>query len=87
MDVAQLHRPDVTNPAADAFAITPSNSAGDNFTLTRGFYVGAAGNVAVVLESGTAVTFPNMLAGVVYPIRCVRINSTNTTASSIVGLR
>lgn len=68
------------------FAVTPSDTT--NFTqgVTRGVYVGGAGNVVCVKEDGTTVTFTGALAGVVYPIRCKRINSTSTTATSLVAL-
>lgn len=75
------------DPAYSAEAVTPSDTV--NFTggIARGVYVGGAGNVAVVLRSGTAVTFVGALAGSVIPVQCIRVNSTNTTATSIVALR
>lgn len=69
-----------------AAAVTPSDSTELYF---RAFYVGTAGNVAVTLAGGTAVTFVGCLAGVIYPVggRASQIMSTNTTASNIVVLR
>jgi hypothetical protein len=80
----------VSNPlsaasADDYFAITPSNTV--DFTHSvRGIYVGATGDVVAVTEGGTAVTFVAAQAGSVLPIRAVRVNATNTTATSLVGL-
>jgi len=49
--------------------------------------VGTAGDVAVVLVDDTAtVTFVGLVAGSVYPLRIKQVNSTNTTASNLVGL-
>jgi hypothetical protein len=69
----------------DAFAITPSDSTNFN-AMFRGIYVGAAGNIVVVTPSGSAITFVGALAGSVIPVMGVRVNSTNTTATSLVGL-
>ena len=80
----------VTNPASsesagDFFAITPSDSTNFNYTV-RGIYVGGTGNVAAVTEGGTAVTFSSVPAGTILPVRAVRVNSTSTTATNLVGL-
>lgn len=69
------------------FAITPHDST--NFTngYIRGIYVGVAGNVVAVRPDGTAVTFIGAVAGSVLPVQCVRVNSTSTTATNLVGLQ
>lgn len=68
-----------------AFAITPSDTA--NFAVpARAIWVGGAGNVAAVLPNGTAVTFVGAAAGSIIPVSCIRVNSTNTTATSLVAL-
>ena len=66
-------------------AVTPSDST-DFDVLTRAIYVGGAGNVVAVRRDGTTVTFTGVPAGSVLPIACRRINSTSTTATSIVAL-
>lgn len=76
---------DVTQPARHAVAITPSDTV-DLVTITRGVYVGTAGNVVAVLAGGEVVTFTGMAAGVLYPLAVSRINATNTTASNLVGV-
>lgn len=72
-------------PAADAFAITPSDTV--LFTNdTRGIYVGGAGNLTVLMQSGAVVLFTAVPAGTVLPIRAERVNATGTTATALVGL-
>ncbi len=72
-------------PARGFFAVTPSNSVGFNY-VTRALYVGVTGDVTAVGQDGTAVTFPAVPAGMLLPIACIRVNSTGTGASGIVGL-
>lgn len=72
-------------PATDAFAITPHDSTNFNENC-RAIYIGGAGNIVVVTKQGNAVTFTGVLAGTILPIRAMRVNSTNTTATSLVGL-
>ena len=77
--------PPQSGPGEQFFAITPSDST--NFTYTvRGIYVGVTGNVVAINEAGTAVTFIAVPAGTILPIYAQRVNSTSTTASSLVGL-
>ena len=68
-----------------ASAITPSDSADLNY-LTRGLYVGVSGDVAVVMADGKSVTFVSLAAGIIHPLSVQRVDSTNTTATSIVGV-
>ena len=71
--------------ALECFAITKSDT--DNFNyMVRGIYVGGTGAVVVVTPSGTAVTFSGVPAGTILPVKCIRVNSTNTTATNMVGL-
>lgn len=77
--------------AEEYVAVTPSDtddfmSAGNKFRLTRGIYVGGAGNFVAVDGRGSTVTFTGVTAGSVIPIRCKRINSTSTTATNMVAL-
>ncbi|RJP54327.1 MAG: hypothetical protein C4583_03115 [Anaerolineaceae bacterium] len=55
------------SPGRKHFAITPhdSNNEANNF---RGIYVGVAGNVVIVAEDGTALTYKNATAGSVIPM-------------------
>ena len=74
------------SPARNYFAVTPHDST--NFTYeTRGIWVGTGGDIAVLgFGDSTAVVFANVAAGTLLPLRAVRVDSTNTTASDIVGL-
>ena len=75
----------MSDPSSQIFAITPHDST--NFSIeTRGIYVGTTGDVVVVTNDGTAVTFSNVPAGLILPVRAIRVNSTDTSASDLVGL-
>lgn len=70
----------------DAAAITTSNTVDHAWTFDA-IHVGGAGNIVVVLENGQAVTLTGCLAGHVYRLRGIRVNSTSTTATNMVGMR
>mgnify|MGYP000423270161 CR=1 FL=1 len=75
-----------TAPAIGAAAVTPSDSA-DLPRIARALYIGVSGNVSVICEDGgAAVTFSNLSAGQILPLRVKRVRSTSTTATSIVAL-
>lgn len=72
-------------PAKRFAAITPHDST--NFTIdARAIYVGVGGNIAVVSPDGDVVTFVGVQAGSILPVNARRVNSTNTTATSLVAL-
>jgi hypothetical protein len=76
-----------SGPASRGFAITPSDTV--SFTLdrvSRGIYVGVAGNVVAVMLDGSVLTFVGVPAGAILPIQCTRINNTSTTATTMVAL-
>jgi hypothetical protein len=72
-------------PAEAASAVTASDSA--NIPVTRGIYVGGAGNLRVMMADGTDILFSNLAAGVAHPLAVVRVYATNTTATGIIALR
>ena len=72
-------------PALEGEAITKSDTVGFS-TTARGIYVGVSGDVVAVTPSGAALTFKNAVAGTIIPIRCVRVNSTSTTATNLIAL-
>lgn len=80
-------------PAQDAFSITPNTGATNFPTLpnstatvvTRGIYVGTSGNLEVVMQSGTIITFSNVPVGILN-ISVSQVISTSTTASNLIGL-
>lgn len=75
-----------TQPAIRYFAITPHDSTDFTQGYVRGIYVGVTGDVVAVNQDGAAITFKNAQQGSILPIEAKRVNSTNTTATNLVGL-
>jgi hypothetical protein len=67
-----------------AVAITPSNTV--NLANPAVIYVGSTGNVRVLTAQGDDVTFVNVPAGAVLPVQVIRVYSTSTTATNLVGI-
>jgi hypothetical protein len=77
---------DLNSPAYHAAAVTPSD-ANDLGYVTRGLYVGGAGNVVVIMgDFSSTVTFSGVPAGTMLPIAVSRVKATNTTATNIVAV-
>jgi len=83
---------------ADTYArgvvITKSDTVNyDNTTVSgptkpipsQGIYVGGAGIVAAVFEDGSVVNF-TAVSGQILPLKTIRVNNTNTTATLMVAL-
>lgn len=71
--------------ATGGFAVTPSDTV--NFSrIARSLYVGVTGNIVVVAADNSVLTFVGVPAGSILPVQSKRVNSTLTTASSIVAL-
>ena len=68
-------------------AITASDSADIPGGVVRGFMVGVAGDVAVVMADGSTGTLVGLAAGVQHAFQVTRILATGTTATGIIGLR
>ena len=75
----------LTSLAENARAVEPSD-AEDLPRITRALYVGGAGDVAVRMAGGDIVTFANLQAGPLVPLRISRVMAPGTTASALVGL-
>ena len=73
------------SPAGEAAAVTPNDAT--YIDPTRGLYVGVSGDIKVIMQDGTTVTFVGLSSGIVHPISCVLVYSTDTTATDIVALR
>jgi len=84
-DTFSAHSVGVDGPAVHAFSVTPNDSV-DLTYVTRGLYVGASGDVKVTVHGGEAVTFVDLAAGVIHPLRVTRVWSTGTAATGIVGV-
>jgi hypothetical protein len=74
-----------TAPGADAFAITPSDSA-NLAQVVRALYVGVTGNLTLITIAGNSVVFTNVPAGAIIPVQTQQVMNTGTTASGIVGI-
>jgi hypothetical protein len=85
LDIFEDHHNGLTGPICGGFDVTPSDAA-DLPQMTRGVMVASAGDLAVVLKSGDAVTLPALSPGVIYPHRIARVLATGTTATGINGL-
>lgn len=72
-------------PSDNYAAVTPSDSTPLPW-LSRGLFVGGAGDVVVVRRDGEQVTFTGVAAGTWLPIRVAGVMATGTTATSIVQL-
>jgi hypothetical protein len=74
-----------------AIPITKSDSVNSpTYPLSGGrepdaIWVGGAGIVACIFDDGSECDF-TVTAGTLLPVRCLRINSTTTTATLFVGL-
>jgi len=78
-------QPGADAPAIDHWVLTLSDATNE----TQGFraiYVGAGGNITVVSTNNNAVQYLAVPQGTVLPVEGIRVNSTGTTASSLVGL-
>lgn len=68
-----------------AVAVTKSDSVNLTYAF-RALWIGSGGDVVVVMQDGSAITFKNCADGSMLPVRGIRVNSTGTTASDIVAL-
>lgn len=74
----------ITSPPSDAFAITPDDDA-ELAEVTRGIYVGTSGDLHVLMHSGAEVTFQNMVAGCIHPMRVKKVFE-DSTVTDIIGV-
>lgn len=69
--------------------VTPNDAADLPLAMTRGIYVGGAGNITVTLKAmkdGQSITLSGLVAGRIYPLEAKRIWVAGTTATGIVAL-
>jgi hypothetical protein len=75
----------LSTPPTKAFAITPNDSAELAF-VTRSIWVGVGGDiVAIYRDDSAAVTLKNVPSGSRISGRFKQVNSTNTTATNLIG--
>jgi hypothetical protein len=72
-------------PATHLFLITASDT---NYLpyVTRAIRVGGAGNLRVLTAGNEDVIIPSVLAGETIPVCVVKVFSTSTTATSLMGM-
>jgi hypothetical protein len=75
----------LSSPICGGFEIIPDD-ASDLVSLTRAIILENGGDVTVLLKNGDTLTLPSLTAGVIYPIRVVRVLATGTTATGLKGL-
>jgi len=73
------------NSAEFAGAVTPSDTV-NLPQLTRGLWIGGAGNVEVDMSNGDTVLFSGVSAGSLLPLRVRRVRAGATTATLIVAV-
>lgn len=66
--------------------VSPSDSVNLVNGPCRALYVGGTGNIVAVDQDGTTCLFSTIPAGTILPIIAMRVNSTSTTATTIVAL-
>jgi len=82
--MAAYRSTDSTAPAHGAVAITPSDAT--TFPVTRGLFVGTAGNITVRMADGQDVLqFTNVPVGMI-AIQVDKVYATGTGASGIIAL-
>ncbi len=79
------HAAGLESPASHAFEVVPDDT-NPLPSPTRAIYVGNGGHLCLILLSGATVTFQNLPAGSLLPVRATRIFATRTTATGILGL-
>lgn len=72
--------------AQSAVAVTASDIT-EYAPVLDAVFVGGAGDIAVVPANGSAAVVFTVPAGAIIPLAVKKINSTDTTATNIVGLR
>lgn len=73
----------ITGPISNFAAITPHDS-NELLYVTRGIYVGGAGDIRMTSQNGNDVVHYGAVAGSYLPVR-VRIVHTDTTATNLVA--
>lgn len=70
---------------SDTVNFDGSTGSGQSVPVCDAIYVGGAGIVVAVSQSGDAVNF-TAVAGELLPLRAIRVNSATTTATLMVAL-
>jgi hypothetical protein len=71
--------------AIGAVSVTPDNAAVIE-PVTRGVYIGGAGDLAVTFLDGTQVTFTDIAPGMIHGMQIKQVRATGTTATDILAI-
>lgn len=74
----------IDSPAWGGEVVVPHDVNEQNI-ISRGIYVGGAGNVSALMMDGSTLLFTALPVGI-HPMRCRRINATSTTATNLLFL-
>lgn len=72
-------------PYRKAEVVSKSDTV-DLTNVSRAIWVGGTGDMVVIMQDGTTVTFTAIPAGCLLPICVSRVKSTSTTATNMVAL-
>jgi hypothetical protein len=77
-------------PARSFAAVTPHDTTDFAGGAAAALFVGVGGDVVVVgvedSDGAVVETFKNVASGTILPVRCRRVNATDTTATDIKAL-
>lgn len=79
------YREGLSDPADNAAAVTPNDSA-DLTTTARALYIGVGGDLKVTLIGSGTITFQSYPSGQWLPCRVSRVFASGTTATGIVAV-
>lgn len=77
--------PALDSPAIGAIEVSKSDTA-ELTTWSRAIYVGGTGDLKVTMADGSVVTFEDIPAGTILPIRVKIVWSNGTDATKIVAM-
>lgn len=76
----------LSQPARDAFAITP-HASNEIDPLPKAIFIGTGGNVTLrAADSSADVVFKNVASGQILDVRARFIRAAGTTATDLIGL-
>ena len=75
------------SPADSSYAVTPHDTNEIGTFLPRAIYTGSGGAIAMMLEGDiAAITWTDVPAGAILPLKARIILATGTTATGIIAL-
>ena len=85
-DRFETHIDTLSQPARDAFAITP-HASNEVDPLPKAIFVGTGGNITLrASDSSADVIFKNVASGQILDVRAKYVRAAGTTATDIIGL-